>query len=225
MLISECLLQPWEHDDKVVVYLNVLLPALAQLAKNIFKDHLPSGCLENPTREVREKCSTMKHNQFSESVFGYLDRLLRKFPNISVLSLEAYVMCTCNKTKEWLEGKHETERERLVKMAMRNVRTIRGNFKLRKDEIRRKHRTTTGKDQTRKGEREKASAAFRRLYIIHYGLWQSETDVDTLLRNIDGIKEKKDAVKAQLNFRKYVLKQNPPKDGNENVFSFSEKNT
>lgn len=59
--------------------------------------------------------------------------------------------------------------------------------------------------------------------IIHYGLWQSETEVDTLLRNIDGIKEKKDAVKAQLNFRKYVLKQNPPKDGNENVFSFSEK--
>ena len=37
--------------------------------------------------------------------------------------------------------------------------------------------------------------------IIYYGLWQSETDVDTLLRNIDGIKEKKDAVKAQLNFR------------------------
>jgi len=59
--------------------------------------------------------------------------------------------------------------------------------------------------------------------IIYYGLWQSETDVDTLLRNIDGIKEKKDAVKTQLNFRKYVLKQNSPKDGNENVFSFSEK--
>ena len=28
------------------------------------------GCLENPTREVREKCSsTMKHNLFSESVW------------------------------------------------------------------------------------------------------------------------------------------------------------
>lgn len=30
-------------------------------------------------------------------------------------------------------------------------------------------------------------------------------------------------MKAQLNFRKNVLKQNPPKDGSENAFSFSEK--
>lgn len=59
--------------------------------------------------------------------------------------------------------------------------------------------------------------------VIFHGLWQSEAEVDTRLRNIDGVAVKKDGLKAQLNFRKHVLKQNPPKDGSENAFSFSEK--
>lgn len=35
--------------------------------------------------------------------------------------------------------------------------------------------------------------------------------------------EKKEALKAQLNFRRYVLLQKPPKEGFENVFNFSFK--
>jgi hypothetical protein len=53
---------------------------------------------------------TSKHNKFAESVFGYLDQLMRKNQNLSVLSSEAYIMFTANKTKQWLETKSEEDK-------------------------------------------------------------------------------------------------------------------
>ena len=98
--VYEYLLEPWEHDDKVVVFLEVILPAIGEVAKKLFKDHLPGGKWETATDEMRRKsCGTMKHNKFAESVFGYLDQLLRKNPNISVLASEAYIMFTANRTR------------------------------------------------------------------------------------------------------------------------------
>jgi len=49
--------------------------------------------LENITEQMRVRGKSVhKHNQFSESVFGYLDQLLRVKPNISTFSAEAYVI-------------------------------------------------------------------------------------------------------------------------------------
>ena len=93
------LFEDWEHDEKAVVCLNIILPALSKMAKIFFSDHLPGGLWENVTDEMRRRSmGTMKHNKFSESVFGYLDTLLRMKPNVSVLASEAFVMFSANKT-------------------------------------------------------------------------------------------------------------------------------
>jgi len=108
--IYHSLIQEWEHDAIVAVYLNVILPALAECAKKMYADHLPGGKWYADTTYMRMKAmSVQKHNKFSESVFGYLDNLLRKNPNISVLTSEAYIVFTANKTEDWIESKSDEE--------------------------------------------------------------------------------------------------------------------
>lgn len=143
--VLNSLTREWEHDGKVQVYLSVLFPALSELSKKIFVDHLPGGKWDNVTTdpEIRQKSSsTAKHNKFSESVFGCLDQLLRKKPNISVLSSEAYIiMFTANKTKEWLSAKDDNEQKAIINEAMRNVCAVREKTRDRaetKDHLRRK---------------------------------------------------------------------------------------
>jgi len=106
--IYHSLIQEWEHDDIVAMYLNVMLPALAECAKKMYADHLPGGKWYADTTDMRMKAmSVQKHNKFSESVFGYLDNLLRKNPNISVLTSEAYIVFTRDET---IRSSHDTIR-------------------------------------------------------------------------------------------------------------------
>ena len=67
------------------------------------------------TDEMRRRSmGTMKYNKFSESVFGYLDTLLRMKPNVSVLASEAFVMFSANKTNLWLDSKSDVEKNTLI---------------------------------------------------------------------------------------------------------------
>ncbi|XP_053405011.1 uncharacterized protein LOC128558821 [Mercenaria mercenaria] len=60
------LIEPWEHDPLVEVHLQIILPALADLCKKLFSDHLPGGKWQNVTEQTRVKStSTQKHNKFS----------------------------------------------------------------------------------------------------------------------------------------------------------------
>lgn len=123
--IYDSLIQPWDHVDKVVVYLSILLSVIWEVAKRLFKDHLPGGCWENVTEDMKEKSrGTSQHNKFAESVFGYLDQLMRKNPNMSILASEAYIMFTSNKTKQWLDAKSEEEKKYLVEDAVKYQRSI-----------------------------------------------------------------------------------------------------
>lgn len=77
--VYKALIRPWEHDDKVIVILQILLPALLGVVKRLLSEHLEGGKWDNPSDDMRPKTqSTPKHNKFSESVFGFLDRFERK---------------------------------------------------------------------------------------------------------------------------------------------------
>ena len=74
-------------------------------------------------------------HKFSESVFGFMDQLVRSKPNISTLSAEAYVMFANNKTNAWLEEKDASTQQAILKAASLDVRRVRASFKKRQDEI------------------------------------------------------------------------------------------
>ena len=84
----------------------------------------------------------MSKNKFSETVtvFGYVDRILREKPNISLISQEAYVMFCYNKTLEWLQGMTENEKNKLLSEARKHVSKLRCLFQHRRSEIEEKRR-------------------------------------------------------------------------------------
>ena len=212
-LLTALLIPCWQYDYLVVVCLSVLLPALCKLAKKIFTDHLPGGRWENVTDDMRLRSSgTAKHNKFSESVFGYLDNLLRMKPNISVLATEAFVMFSSNKTHIWLESRTNQEKDQLINEAVRGVSKMREEFKKRTEIIKanqkRKIEESILQAEAIEAKRLERLEGYSQK-IIYYGLWQSESEVDRVLNEIKTKTEKIQALKAQLNFRKYVLKQNP----------------
>lgn len=216
------ILQPWQHDNKVQVFLSIMLPAINKCAKKLFKDHLPDGQWENVTEQMKVKTKgTHKHNKYAESVFGYLDRLLRVYPSISVLASEAYIVFTANKTKAWLESKSEAEKQRLIQNAQKGVPATRAAFKERKKEIERQQVIAWNEKMRHASELEAKRLEKLECYtneIIYYGLWQSQEQIDCALEQIKTITEKKKSLKAQLNFRNYVLQQKPE---NRSVYRFS----
>lgn len=84
------LIKPWDHDDKVDVILQVMLPAMARLLQRIFSDHLEGGEWSDVSAEERTRLIVVpKHNKYSESIFGHLDRIMKEKPNISAIASEA----------------------------------------------------------------------------------------------------------------------------------------
>lgn len=99
--IFKSLIKTTDIDEKVATVLEVLIPTLINVLQSLLKDYLPGGEWYNSDESVKEKVKgTPKHNKFSETVFGQLDRILREKPNISILTGEAIIAFCHNKTLE-----------------------------------------------------------------------------------------------------------------------------
>ena len=115
-----------------------------------------------------------------------------------------------NGMSEWLEAKNEIERKSIIGDARKNVVKARKMFREREKKIQEEQRAIVQKklrdEQIRK---EKLLLKLEKFTndIIHWGLWQSNSRVDVMLNSISSVKEKVLALRAQLNFRKHVLKQ------------------
>ena len=206
--IFKCLIKEWEHDHLVQVHLKVILPALLAVGKHSFADHLDEGKWNNVSNEMREKTTGVpKHNKFSESIFGHIDRVLREKPNVSAIALESYVLFIHNSTQDWLESKSEDERKAIIGDARKNVPKARKMFREREKKIQEERRAIVEQKLTDERIREEKKLAKLEKFtndVIHWGLWQSSTRVDEMLSKISSNKQKVLALRAQLNFRKFV---------------------
>ena len=79
--------------------------------------------------------SAPKHNKFSETVFGFLDNIMKTKPNMTTISAEAYISFTYNKTSDWLEGKSHYEQKQLFDEARKDTGRVRAQFKERHEAI------------------------------------------------------------------------------------------
>ena len=221
------LLQRWEHDEKVIVILKIMLPAMAKLLEKMFSEHLKGGRWDNANADVRDQVKGLpKHNKFSESIFGHLDRLLREKPNITTIASEAYIMFSHNHTLEWLKSKSKAEKSIILFEARKGVKPARAAFKKRQQEIQ-EERIKSIKEKMKKAEEIKKKALQlkekRTTDIIYWGLWQTEEQVDNVLESITTNHEKVLALKAQLDFRKFMLQQKPEEDSLKDVYNFTKR--
>ena len=65
------LIKPSVYDVDCITLLSIMLPALAKLAQDRFKDQLPGGTYADPTEELREETESVPlHNKMCETVFA-----------------------------------------------------------------------------------------------------------------------------------------------------------
>ena len=94
------------------------------------EDDLPGGIYDNPSaRLLSETKSVPQTNTVSERDFAQLDRLLRKKPNATTLSIEAMILFSNNKTARWLNSKSEEERQQLTQKARTLAPEFRKQYK------------------------------------------------------------------------------------------------
>lgn len=130
-----------------------------------------------------------------------------------------------NKTLDWLAGKTDNEKEILLSKARKNVSTIRLKFKERMKQLEIKRRLNL-EEKLRKAENVEKKKRIQKLQdytskIITWGLWQSDEQVNFNLNLCTSKNDKIEALKAQLNFRRYVLAQNPKTDDFKDVYLMS----
>ena len=201
-----------------------MLPAMARLLQRIFSDHLEGGEWSDVSAEERTRLiGVPKHNKYSESIFGHLDRIMKEKPNISAIASEAYIMFSHNKTMEWLDAKTANEKVHIFQNARRSLKDVRKSFQARKLEIQAACRASVmkklahGEELNRKRLQRKDKQT---LAIMYWGLWQSVNQVDEYLATLQKKSEEKKALTAQLNFRKNVLKQKAAEQ-TDNLYAFS----
>ena len=222
--ILECLLAPSPEDDKVQTILGVMLPAFTKLCEHLYRDFLPGGQYESVDNESKmyamARC-VPKHNKFSETIFGYLDGLMMRKPNIGLLAAEAYVMFCKNKTAAWLAHKPTAEVRVLLSSASKEFKLVLANFKERHAQIIEQRRQANQEKLAKEEEARKRQLRELEKYsadIIYNGLWQSSSEVDNMLATLETKKLKVAALQAQLRFRQHVLQQNT---GDKSVYRFS----
>lgn len=220
-VIFQTLKKEWQHDALVQSILENMLPAMAKLLQRIFTDHLEGGKWIEVSPEIRERCKGLpKHNKFSESIFGHLDRILREKPSISTIAAEAYIMFSHNRTLEWLQKKNAKEKEQLLSAARKEVKVVKSKFKDRVQAIKESQKEAL-LAKIKKSEELKAQRLRKKEQqtndIVFWGLWQNDQQVESALREIQTTKQKVAALKAQLHFRNNVLHQKP--DNMKGVYS------
>ena len=155
------------------------------------------------------KQSVSKTNAVSKRDFGKLDRLLHEKPNASILSLEAMVSFSSNKTMKWLNSK-SAEVQHLLQIARKKAPDFKKLFKQRKQDILERHiKAVHEKHCALDAARKRSLEVKEKLTqdIICYGLWQTREEITTGLAKQKSKTGKLKALKIQLNFRKQVLDQ------------------
>ena len=173
----------------------------------------------------KETISVKKTNTtISERDFAKLDWLLREKPHATMLSLEAHILFSNNKTKELLEFKSPEELKSLMETARKSVPKHKQKFKERLS-ANQAHHT----ELQQKQEQEKQAAKQRLLLqkarittdMIEYSLWQTQADINNGLKLCKSETQKHQAIQSQLRFRKTVLEQTY--DADKDIYKSSTK--
>ena len=214
--ILQALVEPSECDGDCKVVLSIVLPTLAKLVENMYRDHLPGGIHATDeslsSEKRRQSASTPKHNKYCETIFGFLDWQLKTKPNLSTLAAEANVMFSFNRTSDWINSKTPEDAKQLVEDAYKQVGQLRRKFKERQKNMKEEKWRQLQEKRAKEAEakRKKVERKVKVTNdILYYSLFQSEKQVNDFVESDISTKDKIEALKAQLNFRDEVLHQEP----------------
>ena len=198
----------WDPMTKQV--LELIFGSFVVVTKRMLTDHLEGGKYDKPDAEMEHECKNApKTNVVPERDFGMLDRLLAQKPNATTLVVEGIVMFTKNDTKGWRDSLTPEKREAVMKMAQVSKASQRQQFIERKAIIRRQREEKLEKGKQEKDRKETKLRMLKQDLVQKVeelgGMWKTNQEIDEKITNISTEKDKKIAIKTQIQFRKIVL--------------------
>lgn len=145
---------------------------------------------------------------------------MREKPNAAKVALEGMILFSNNRTASWLAAKTAAERDLILSLARKSAVDLRSQYKLRHTAILQYRAAELQKkeeDLRRKRERELQRKEELTADNEKYGLWRTEELVKENLAKLTAVRDKRAALRAQLLFRKFVLKQ----EGRKELFQLS----
>ena len=179
------------------------------------QDQLPGGKYASPSSEQLEQAANVPAtNMASERDFGVFDLLLHLKPAARLISHEALVMWTNNKTIAWLNSLSPEEKEKCMADARANTGAILDRYKERKEKIFQQRKEKLLEKQRAKEEAERKLRQ-QRLNLVNGvtemgGPWKSEKEIKDGLTRFSSEKERQKALVTQLQFQKVVLQAKAP---------------
>ncbi|XP_066935310.1 reticulocyte-binding protein 2-like [Clytia hemisphaerica] len=204
------LLQPWEHDSSMVKpLLELIFSGFITVTNRMLFDHL-EGEFKNPSDSlISEASSAPTTNVSAERDFGMLDRLLKLKPKALDLSIEGIIMFNTNKTKEWRNSLSKEKLSEVMEAARKSKEKQKKLYHKRKEIIFEQRATKLANEYEERKQKEVNLVLEKERLAIeiesHGGLWSNEEKVSSALESMNTIKEKREAIKCQLDFRRKVL--------------------
>jgi hypothetical protein len=215
-----------QHDEITMGMLQHTLLTIRQTLHRMTHQFLPGGEFyknqkDASLQEVTK--SVPKHNKLPERIFGYFGYLLGKRPNSSDIANEAQVMFLLNKTADYVSKLSNTDLGILISKVRTEERDLRKKAKQRQQDLfkelierqeQKKREIETSRMRTLKRKEDLTSI------IVDAGLWQTFEMVESKMNDADDDKERYNACKNQIKFRRQCLQQYLPEDKG---FTFTEK--
>jgi len=209
-VVFEKLIRPSKvFDEGTKQCLEILFGSFSIITKRMLHDHLQGGKYVCSEELSKVSFGVSKTNSISERDFGMLDRLIREKPNANQITLEAIIMTRTNKMSSWRDSLTEEKRKKIMEWARLSKVEQFQSFKRRRENVRQQQEEKQlDKIEVREKKELKTASEKERLTVVleeFGGLWKSEEEVRINVDGLDTEKLKREALKAQLQFRQKVL--------------------
>ena len=197
-----------EFDEMAKQCLELISGAFVVVSKRMLHDHLSDGKLSTPSESLIQVAKSVPTtNSDAERDFGMLDRLMKIKPKALDIVYEGIIMFNRNKTREW-RNNLSTEQLAYVMAKARLSKTVQKKQFFDRKKIIHEKRAAKFKNAVEEKERKAKDAATKERLVGQIsefgGLWD-ELSVHKNLKVMKSEKEKRLALKIQLNFRNKVL--------------------
>ncbi|VDI71580.1 E1A/CREB-binding protein [Mytilus galloprovincialis] len=185
------------------------------------KDQLPGGKFFEPSfRDQIHGISVPTTNTCSERDFAQLDMLVRLKPSATTVAYESIIMWSNNKTSNWLSKLSDTDRNKIIDDARVSAPHMIQSFKTRQqilfnkklEILRAKKEKKANKENKEYTQKVKLTGQLNELG----GMWVTPQQIECYKVQIEDKPTYnvlfKEALIAQLQFRKHVIKSKGPKE-------------
>ena len=197
------------------------MKSFAVFARKEFSDHIEGGAHHNISETAAKAGQT--HNMVLERGLGQYDNKKRRVPGMSSAAVETAVLVSQNHTLSWLMNKPQDERDSMIRECQQQTPLMMVKNKENAQQLQKVLESRQQQLQQEKSAKEQREADERSILVKKVqdtgGLWQSNHQMSESLVHIPSKKLRLEAIKAQLCYRKKILRQ---AGGQVKDFSFSE---